>query len=146
MRPFALEQLLDEVAADEARWLRLRSSSFHLLRQRWLPSLGPYYPGVAFELAPDPGDRGEPDVKLGRSGGSAVGEDRRLVEAGVQVLARGALICPSCTLPIAPAPRIAPRADLRCGFCEHAAPAIEFLREDFVDVPANDVVLMARVV
>ena len=45
---------------------------------------------MAFELAPDPGDRGEPDVKLGRTGGSAVGEDRRLIQNGVQVLARGA--------------------------------------------------------
>ena len=101
---------------------------------------------MAFELAPDPGDRGEPDVKLGRSGGSAVGEDRRLVDDGVQVLARGALVCPTCTLPIAPAPRIGPRAELRCGFCEHAAPAIEFLREDAFDAPGNDVMLVARVI
>ena len=64
---------------------------------------------MGFELAPDPGDRGEPDVKQGRTGGSAVGEDRRLVANGVQVLARGALVCPACSLPISPAPRIAPR-------------------------------------
>ena len=100
---------------------------------------------MAFELAPDPGDRGEPDVKLGRSGGSAVGEDRRLVASGVQVLARGALICPSCALPLSPSPRTRPRAQLRCGFCDHAAEAVAFLREDAIDVPANDVVLVARV-
>ena len=29
-------------------------------------------------LFPQPGDRGEPDVKQGRTGGSALGEDRRL--------------------------------------------------------------------
>ncbi len=75
---------------------------------------------MAFELAPDPGDRGEPDVKLGRTGGSAVGEDRRLVQNGVQVLARGALMCPSCALPIAPGPRVPARAELSCGFCDHA--------------------------
>lgn len=100
---------------------------------------------MAFELVPDPGDRGEPDVKLGRTGGSALGEDRRLVQNGVQVLARGALVCPSCSLPISPPPRVRPRAELRCGFCEHAAEAVEFLREDVIDVPANDVVLVARV-
>jgi hypothetical protein len=100
---------------------------------------------MAFEVAPDPGDRGEPDVKLGRTGGAAVGEDRRLVADGAQVLARGALICPECSLPLAPAERIGPRVPVRCGFCDHHAPAVDFLREDVVDVPANDVVLIARV-
>jgi hypothetical protein len=99
---------------------------------------------MAFELAPDPGDRGEPNVKLGRTGGSALGEDRRLVANGVQVLTRGALVCPSCTLPIAPAPRIRPRSTLRCGFCDHAAEARSFLREDRFDTAANDVALIAR--
>lgn len=98
---------------------------------------------MAFELAPDPGDRGEPDVKLGRTG-SAVGEDRRLVANGVQVLGRGALVCPSCTLPIAPAPRIGPRAELRCGFCDHAAEARSFIRADHFDTAVNDVALIAR--
>ena len=100
---------------------------------------------MAFELAPDPGDRGEPDVKLGRSGGSAVGEDHRLIESGAQVLARGALVCPSCTLPISPAPRMPPRAGVRCGFCSHSAPALDFLVRDARDAPANDVILVARV-
>jgi hypothetical protein len=100
---------------------------------------------MGFELAPDHGDRGEPDVKQGRSGGSAVGEDPRLVTNGVEVLARGALVCPSCTLPISPAPRVRPRATLRCGYCNHSATAIEFLREDVFDAPANEVILVARV-
>jgi hypothetical protein len=99
---------------------------------------------VAFEVAPDPGDRGEPDVRLGRTGGSAVGEERRLVQSGVQVLARGALRCPECSLPISPAPTIPPRAELRCGFCAHAAPALDFLARDLIDTPANDVILVAR--
>jgi hypothetical protein len=101
---------------------------------------------MAFELAPDPGDRGEPGIKLGRTGGSAVGEKRRLVADGLQVLARGALVCPECALPISPRPRIRPRAELRCAYCEHAAPAIEFLREDAFDAPGNDVALVARVI
>jgi hypothetical protein len=99
---------------------------------------------MAFEIAPDPGDRGEPDVKLGRTGGSVVG-DPRLVANGIQVLARGALVCPECTLPISPAPRVAPRAVIACAFCDHTAAALDFMREAAFDVPANEVVLVARV-
>ncbi len=99
---------------------------------------------MAFEIAPDPGDRGEPDVKQGTTGGSVVGEPR-LIQNGLQVLARGALVCPECSLPVSPAPRIAPRAILACAFCDHAAIALDFLHEDRFDAPANDVVLVARV-
>ena len=99
---------------------------------------------MGFELAPDPGDRGESEVRSGRVGGSAVGEDRRLVRDGLQVLARGALVCPSCALPISPAPRVRPRARLRCAFCGHGDEAIAFLAEDAIDVPGNDALLIAR--
>jgi hypothetical protein len=99
---------------------------------------------MAFEIAPDPGDRGEPDVRQGTTGGSVVG-DPRLISDGLQVLARGALVCPSCSLPMSPAPRVAPRATLRCGFCDHSAIALDFLRKGVIDAPANDVVLVARV-
>jgi hypothetical protein len=94
-------------------------------------------------ISPDPGDRGEPDVKIGRTGGSAVGE-RRLLRDGLQVLARGALICPACALPVSPAPRVAPRGRLQCAFCEHAGPAVGFLAEDVRDTVANQVILVAR--
>jgi hypothetical protein len=100
---------------------------------------------VGFEVAPDPGDRGEPDVKLGRTGGSAVGEDRRLVRDGLQVLAQGSMLCPACELPISPPARIRPKAELRCGFCDHTGPAHAFVRDDVVDTPANAVVVVARV-
>ena len=110
-----------------------------------MPSTGPYYWHVGFELAPDPGDRGEPDVRLGRTGGSAIGEQRRVVADGFQVLTRGALVCPGCELPISPAPRIAPRAALRCGFCDHVAAALEFLRADVYDTVGNEAILVARV-
>ena len=95
-------------------------------------------------LFPQPGDRGEPDVKTGRTGGSAIGEERRLVRNGVQVLARGSLACPSCSLPLAPSPRLHPRAKLRCGFCDHTSAAIEFMRRDVRDAPASSVALVAR--
>ncbi len=94
-------------------------------------------------ISPDPGDRGEPDVKIGRTGGSAVGE-RRLIRDGAQVLARGGLICPECALPVSPAPRVPPRGLLQCAFCEHSGPALEFLAEDVRDTVANEVVLVAR--
>jgi hypothetical protein len=99
---------------------------------------------MALHLTPDAGDPGEPHVRLGRTGGAAVGEDRRLVRDGMQVLAWGALACPSCGLPLAPPPRIPPRAILHCGFCDHSATAIEFMQEGLVDTPANDAVLVAR--
>ncbi len=99
---------------------------------------------MGFELAPDHGDRGEPDVKLGRTGGSAVGEDPRLVRDGRQVLARGALACPACALPLLPAPRVHPRTELSCGYCDHRAPALDFLDRDAGAAPANDVVVVAR--
>jgi hypothetical protein len=100
---------------------------------------------MGFELAPQPGDRGEPDVKVGRTGGSALGEDKRLVRDGLQVLARGAMLCPACALPISPPPRIRPRADLRCGFCDHSAPAHAFVRDGVFDTRANDVRVVARI-
>ncbi len=95
-------------------------------------------------IAPDHGDRGEPGVNLGRTGGSAVGEQRQIVPDGAQVLARGALACPDCSLPISPAPRIRPRQPLSCAYCDHAAPAIEFMRENVADTVGNDVILVAR--
>lgn len=98
---------------------------------------------MGFELTPDSSDRGERGVRSGRSG-AAISEDRRLLSSGAQVLARGALVCPACALPVSPAPRIRPLALLCCGYCAHTAPAIEFLAADIRDTPANDVVLVAR--
>jgi hypothetical protein len=100
---------------------------------------------VAFHLAPDPGDPGEPQVRIGRTGGSEIGEERRLVRDGAQVLAHGALICPACALPIATTRRLPAAGRLRCGFCDHVAGAREFLREDVYDTLANEVYLIARV-
>jgi hypothetical protein len=96
-------------------------------------------------ISPDPGDRGEPDVRIGRTGGSAVGQAPALIRSGVQELARGALICPGCELPLAPGGRLHPREALACGFCGHEAEALSFMRRDVRDAPANEVVLVARV-
>lgn len=95
-------------------------------------------------ITPDHGDRGEPEIKQGRSGASAVGSERRIVADGVQVLARGALVCPACSLPIHPAPRLRPRAELSCAYCDHTAAALEFLREAVADTWRNEVIVVAR--
>ena len=75
-----------------------------------------------------------------------IGEERRLVRDGMQVMARGSMICPECTLPISPPPRIRPKAELRCGFCDHLAPAHAFVRDGTFDTFANEVLVVARVV
>jgi hypothetical protein len=101
---------------------------------------------MSFEIAPDPGEKGEPDVRVGRLGGAAVGESKRLVRDGLEVLARGALICPSCALPIAPPARIRPKAELSCAFCGHSDAVRDFVRGDLIDTPANEVRVVARIV
>ncbi len=100
---------------------------------------------MAFNLAPDPGDHGEPQVRIGRTGGSEIGEERRLIRDGRQILAHGALVCPECELPIAAGVRLAATKTMKCGFCDHAAEAREFIREDVFDTVANEVYLVARV-
>jgi hypothetical protein len=94
-------------------------------------------------IAPDPGDRGEPDVRQGRVGGATAGH-HRLVANGLEVLARGALACPECSLPVWPAPKLRPREALTCGYCDHEAIALDFLRENVFEAPANEVILVAR--
>ena len=99
---------------------------------------------MPFELPADPGDPGQPDVRSGRVDGSVAGAHRRLLRDGAQVLAHGALICPSCAIPLAAATPFPAGARLVCGYCEHAAPAREFLTEDVYDTPGNEAQLVAR--
>ena len=75
-----------------------------------------------------------------------VDESKRLVRDGVQVLARGAMLCPACGLPIAPAARAKPRARMRCGFCRHPGTVADFVRGEVFDTPANEVRVVARIV
>jgi uncharacterized Zn finger protein (UPF0148 family) len=99
---------------------------------------------VAFHLTPDPGDPGEQQVRQGHLGGD-FDERRRLVRDGAQLLAHGALICPRCALPLAIKARVRAGLDIRCAYCDHTAPAREFLREDVFDTLENEVYLVARV-
>jgi hypothetical protein len=100
---------------------------------------------VSIHLSGDPGDPGQPKTRLGRVDGSEAGAERRLVRDGVQVLSHGALVCPKCALPLAVGGRIRAGLAVRCGFCDHTAPAREFVREDVYDTVANEVYLVARV-
>jgi hypothetical protein len=99
---------------------------------------------MAFELPANPGDPGRPDTRVGHLDGSAAGVHRRLVRDGVQVLAHGALVCPSCALPVAVASPLPAGSHVTCGYCDHAGAARTFLTEDVFDTVPNEVYLVAR--
>jgi hypothetical protein len=99
---------------------------------------------MAFEFTRQPGEPGGPDGRTEHVD-ERLDERKRLVADGMQVLARGAMVCPSCALPISPPARPRPRAELRCGFCDHSAAVHEFVRGDIVDTVANEVRIVARI-
>jgi hypothetical protein len=73
------------------------------------------------------------------------GDLRQVVRDGVQTIARGALACPSCALPLSPPPpRIDVAAELSCGWCGHADRARGFVARDVLDTSANSIVVTAR--
>jgi hypothetical protein len=100
---------------------------------------------MALHLSAQPDDPNDPDARAAHFE-ERFEEAKRLVADGVQVLARGAMVCPSCALPIAPPPRARPKALMRCGFCDHRSPVHAFVRGDVVDTPANEVRVVARIV
>jgi hypothetical protein len=99
---------------------------------------------MALEFTPQSGDPAGPDGRTEHVD-ERLDERKRLVADGMQVLARGAMLCPSCALPISPPARSRPRAEMRCGFCDHSAPVHEFVRGDVVDTAANEVRIVARI-
>jgi hypothetical protein len=101
---------------------------------------------MGFRITPDPGDRGLPEVRLGRAAGADSALERRILRDGAQVLAHGALVCPECGLPIAAHGQLRLVAEVRCGFCDHAAAARDFVVEDVFDTLTNEVYVVARVV
>jgi hypothetical protein len=101
---------------------------------------------MSFRIPADPGDPGLPEVRLGRAAGAEGALERRIVRDGAQVIAHGALACPSCGLPIALAERLRAAAELRCPWCDHAARSRDFLVRDVFDTVANEAYLVARVV
>ncbi len=100
---------------------------------------------MGIHLPADPGDPGQPRTKLGRVDGSEAGAERRLLRDGVQVLGHGALVCPECALPLAIGGQMRAGLAVRCGYCDHSAPAREFVYQDVYDTLANEVYLVARV-
>ena len=74
-----------------------------------------------------------------------IGEERRIVHDGLQRIAHGALVCPGCRLPVLIENRVAAGERLRCGFCDHGAPAREFVVRDVFDTVANEVYVIARI-
>jgi hypothetical protein len=101
---------------------------------------------VSFRIDLDPGDPGRPDVRLGRAAGAEAGYERRIIREGVEVIAHGALICPSCDLPLVAATAIPAGAPVECGFCGHTARSREFLARDVYDTLGNEAQLVARIV
>lgn len=101
---------------------------------------------MSFRIAFDPGDPGRPDAQLGRAAGAQAGFEHQVVREGVQVIAHGALICPTCDLPLAASTAHPAGAPLRCGFCGHTAPSREFLAPDVFDTLGNEAQLVARIV
>ncbi|HYH62060.1 MAG TPA: hypothetical protein VD766_09360 [Solirubrobacterales bacterium] len=95
-------------------------------------------------LQPDHGDPGEDRVSAGAVGGPEVQLEHRLIRDGSQVIARGALICTECELPLPGRPAVAAQALVHCGWCGHTARARELFRQDVRDAPANAVALVAR--
>jgi hypothetical protein len=99
---------------------------------------------LAFELTPQPGEPGGPDGRTEHVD-ERLDERKRLVADGMQVLARGAMLCPSCALPISPPPRSRPKAAMRCAFCDHTGLVRDFVRGDVLDTAANEVRVVARI-
>lgn len=74
-----------------------------------------------------------------------LGSDHRLVRDGVEQLAHGALVCPSCSMPVRIPAAVGAGSEIGCGYCETAAPAHRFLLRDVFDTAANEVFLIARI-
>ena len=75
-----------------------------------------------------------------------VGEERQVVRDGIQRLAHGALVCPSCNLPLLLPEPVHAGTGLRCGYCDHEARAREFVAADVYDTVANEVYVIATLV
>lgn len=75
-----------------------------------------------------------------------IGEERRLVRDGIQLLDHGALVCPGCNLPVVIERQVSATGALRCGYCSHEGEAREFVASDVYDTVANEVYVVARVV
>jgi hypothetical protein len=92
----------------------------------------------------DPHGR-EPVRETRKVRASDIGEERGIVRDGIQQIVHGALICPGCNLPVLIEDSVPAAQRMRCGFCDHAAPARDFVSRDVFDTVANEVYVIARV-
>lgn len=73
-----------------------------------------------------------------------LGSEHRLIRDGVEQLAHGALVCPSCSMPVSIGSPVAAGTPIDCAYCARSAPARSFLLRDVYDTAANEVYLVAR--
>ena len=99
---------------------------------------------MGFQITPDPQDRGEDRASTSAAAPSDAHLAQRLLRDGRQVIARGALICPDCELPLPGRPAVAASQVIHCGWCGRSARARDLLRPDVYDTQANRVELVAR--
>jgi ribosomal protein L37AE/L43A len=83
-----------------------------------------------------------PDERRARA--ADIAEEWRVARQGIEVVAHGALVCPSCAAPTVIADRLPAWQQLRCGFCGHAGRARTFLVRDVFDTVANEAYMVAR--
>jgi hypothetical protein len=91
-------------------------------------------------LVRDSGDWPQPD----RDRSARTGEQRKVIRHAVRNIARGALACPCCDLPLLPPGPVSVATPIECPFCGEERPARHFLRLDAVDTTRNEVYLRAR--
>jgi hypothetical protein len=89
-----------------------------------------------FQHQPLPGER--------RTRAADIAEEWRVARDGIEVVAHGALVCPSCDAPVVVTDAQPAHQQLRCGFCGHADRARTFLVRDVFDTVANEAYLVAR--
>jgi hypothetical protein len=89
-----------------------------------------------FEHEPLPSER--------RARAADIAEEWRVARHGIEVVAHGALVCPSCDAPLVVADKVPAWQQLRCGFCGHADRARTFLVRDVFDTVANEAYMIAR--
>jgi hypothetical protein len=68
----------------------------------------------------------------------------KVIRRSVLPLARGALACPDCDLPVVARCPMRISALLECPFCREARPARQFLRVGHLDTALNEVEVRAR--
>jgi ribosomal protein S27AE len=89
-----------------------------------------------FEYEPLPGEN--------TARAADIAEEWRVARHGIEVVAHGALVCPSCDAPMVLAASVPAFRRVECGFCGHTDRARTFLVRDVFDTVANEAYMIAR--